>query len=599
MLSAEAIDRLVAQVIGSGWLDGARRVQPPASRDGRSTTSAAIEGQITIESRRVALRLVLGKSFPLTLPKFFLVPWNALGFIPHVAEDGYVCFADSEGLVLDRHQPWRILAWAFERARRVLSDGVTGANHLHFVDEFEAYWLRCHGVKKYISLVEPLDDVRHVIVARSGDRPVLATSVEDLAAFHNGVGRKARHDVQPALYIPLEPGTVIVPPQWDRPFWTAADLRNAVLSGLSDKNAARLAELTARSRATETMVFRLVRPSGGTSFFGVRCIGVGHNRGHRVHPLRDGGTAERIVPLALARQDRTYLVPRGGAQSALSARRVLVLGAGSVGGRIAFELVRSGVLDVTIVDYDELTPENTFRHVLGRRAWGQYKASALKQAIESDLPYARVAPVMKKAQDAVADGTIEFNTFDTIISALGNPTVELELNERLHAGDNARLGAPSAIFTWLEPYGIGGHALLTRHSPGGGCFACLYADPDGTSQLRNRASFAAEGQSFGRALSGCGSLHTPYGALDAARTATIAVQLAIDSLTRGEKGNALRSWHGDASTFLAAGFRLSPRHTLIRREDQDPYAYAIPACPVCGDRTSKRVSSKPISDEGA
>src|SRR5260370_33600964 len=67
--------------------------------------AAVLEGEISIAGHEGTLWLVLDSSFPLTLPCFFLRPWDALGAIPHVAERGKVCFADPEGLVLDRHAP--------------------------------------------------------------------------------------------------------------------------------------------------------------------------------------------------------------------------------------------------------------------------------------------------------------------------------------------------------------------------------------------------------------------------------------------------------------------------------------------------------------
>ncbi|HAS46092.1 MAG TPA: hypothetical protein DCS93_36765 [Microscillaceae bacterium] len=61
------------------------------------------------------------------------------------------------------------------------------------------------------------------------------------------------------------------------------------------------------------------------------------------------------------------------------------------------------------------------------------------------------------------------------------------------------------IFTRLEPYGIGGHALLANNQGKTGCFECLL---DMTT-LRDRSSFTQAGQTFAKFMVGCGTF-LPY-----------------------------------------------------------------------------------------
>jgi len=210
---------------------------------------------------------------------------------------------------------------------------------------------------------------------------------------------------------------------------------------------------------------------------------------------------------------------------------------------------------------------------------------ALKEKIESELPYVQVTALSNMIEKALTEGSIQLADYDLLVLAIGNPTVELEINAQAHA----LRGGPAVVFTWLEPLGIGGHALLTRNAPGGGCFECLYTSPVGNEKfLENRAAFAAPGQSFGRALSGCGSLYTPYGAMDAARTAAMAARLAVDALTGKEPGNPLFSWKGDATDFIAEGFRLSPRFRATEDDlRRHRYAYWNTRCRICHAQEEK------------
>jgi molybdopterin/thiamine biosynthesis adenylyltransferase len=326
----------------------------------------------------------------------------------------------------------------------------------------------------------------------------------------------------------------------------------------------------------EFSIVSLPRPKGGESLFGISFRGIG-----KVHPLLASGNAEDIVPIAVERLDPDFLIGRGGALTNLRQQKVLIVGCGSLGGRIAIELSRTGIASLTLIDHEQLVPENTYRHVLGRLHWYKNKASALKYAIETQIPYINVKAIEQTIEQAVLERSAQFERFDLVIFATGNPTVELRMN-RLLAGLEQ---APSAVFTWLEPLGIGGHALLVQPTSRG-CFRCLFEDSyDPDVGLYNKAAFSAPGQSFGRAVSGCGSLFMPFSSLDAASTAVLASRLAIDALTGREKGNPLLSWKGDASEFTAEQFELSDRFRMsdLHRFDHR-YSYQSDGCPVCIDR---------------
>src|SRR6266567_57438 len=571
-------DEVLRAVEELGLFRTPRRVESSEFAD-----AAVLAGEISIAGHEATLWLVLDSSFPLTLPRFFLRPWDALSVIPHVDGRGMVCFADPEGLVMDRHRPVQVVQEAFERAVHVLTDGVVGRNRTDFADEFEAYWRQLPGIIWGDSVLDPAGEVTRVIIAtdEAEKHITVAGSESDISVFCNGADVGGKYPLQKALYLPLEAGMPVLPPRHDGPFWTVKETRRTLLAAISRDNKQQLKKLLKRrTHRREYVIVKLPRPSGGATLFGIQYDGVG-----RHHPLHKDGMASCLVPLQLQRLDRGYLVRRGGGVAELGAKRVLLVGCGAVGGPLAFELARAGVLHLTLVDHDILIPENSFRHVLGRRYWHRRKVEALKEKIESELPYVQVTALSNTVEKALAEGSIQLADYDLLVLAIGNPTVELEINAQAHA----LRGGPTVVFTWLEPLGIGGHALLTRNAPGGGCFECLYTSPVGNEKfLENRAAFAAPGQSFGRALSGCGSLYTPYGAMDAARTAAMAARLAVDALTGKEPGNPLLSWKGDAADFLAEGFRLSPRFRATEDDlRRHRYAYWNTRCRICNAQEGK------------
>ena len=540
--------------------------------------TVALEGQLSIADHTVTVTIHVDPILRNQLPLVYLHPWDALGFIPHVDPSGLVCYLDQEGLLLDRRRPAAIVGDALDHVRRTLEDGLSGANQRDFVDEFDVYWQRLPGCVQALSTLEPVGAPTEVVVAEYGDPRVSARLAPDVRAIWHvpsTSGATGPWAAAPALLVPLAPETVVVPPRQDRPFWDLAAVRGLLARCAPEHQERVAALLQQRARRREYLIIQLQRPSGDVTHFGIRFDGVGS-----VHPLLDGGSADSLTPIAVAPRQRSYLVQRGGGHMELGERRVLLLGCGAVGGFLAFNLTHAGLGHLATVDPDTLAPENTYRHVLGRRQWGKNKALALAHTIPLDLPYTRVTGIPLTIEAAIAHGRVDLASFDLIISALGNPTSELALNEQvrhLNAG-------PPVIFTWVDPFGIGGHAVLTGAGGEPGCFECLYTPPQDTPEalLHNRASFAAPGQSFRRSLAGCGSLYTPYGVIDAEQTAQLAARIALDVLLGVDARNRLRSWKGSARAFLAEGFQLSERYTMrADKLEAQEMAYPSPRCPVC------------------
>jgi molybdopterin-synthase adenylyltransferase len=564
-------DQLLHEIENTKLLRHARHVQFEGS--------VILVGEIHVMDHTVTIGILVDPLLHNRLPVFYLRPWDALGFIPHVMLSGMICFLDDEGLVLDRRRPIDVVRESFERVYQTLRAGVTGENHSDFVDEFEVNWQRLPGAITVISSLEPADEVAEVIIGshkQDNIPPRLVRQAQDIIHIPNARSIPGSWTAERAIYVPLEPGTLLVPPRPDSPFWDLNDVRG-LLAHCSTANRERLNHLIqGRIHDHEYLFVGLPRPAGGIALFGIRFDGVER------HPLAEQGQAQRLTPMVVQRRDRGYLVQRGGGHTMLEHKHVLLLGCGAVGGHLAFDLARAGLGLLTLVDYDILLEENTYRHVLGKQYWGQNKAQALMYALKAQLPFTKVQAIPLTLELAVNEGHLHWNKYDLIVSALGNPTSELALNEQIRCMEDG----PPILFTWLDPLGIGGHALLTGNGGQPGCFECLYTPPDETDvALNNRASFAAPNQTFRRSLAGCDSLHTPYGAIDAAQTAHLASRLAIDTLLGKEHGNHLRSWKGDSEAFIDEGFQLAPRHQLSANElAQLETSYPSSRCRICQEK---------------
>jgi molybdopterin/thiamine biosynthesis adenylyltransferase len=535
---------------------------------------AGVEGEIKIDGKEIFLWVGIKENFPLTLPIIFLRPADVLGKIPHLEEDGYLCYLDSEGLFLDSSNPVGILVEAVEQATELLEKSVSGENKWDFMDEFHAYWQKLNPQTPSLPAFLPVDNtLRRIYVYKDGDRYILVTDRIDRAcAYFNHQNKHLKfYTRHTALYVSLESDTFLIPPTSEK-LWNVKNLQEIIRKHVLADNQEKLREYRVRkNRSEELVIMGIPRPQGEMTLIGLVFSDVGEK-----HPLIAGNSTKVPTPINVQRYDLDYLLPRGGANRDLNEIKALVVGCGAVGGNIPISLVQAGIRHLTLIDPDILNPENIYRHAMGKCQEKQYKTLAIKEEIESKYPYLTITTHQTYIEKAISQGDINLSDFDLAIFATGNQTIELYLNRLIYQHNLL------TVFTWLEPYGIGGHSLLTR-SGKPGCFQCLFKSDSDDPQKYNRASFAAFGQSFAKNDLGCGASYTEYGALDARKTAIQAVELALDGLREVEPKNALISWKGKDNSFTAVGFKTSSRYQLSRdRLEESRYQYIDPQCPVCG-----------------
>lgn len=505
---------------------------------------AAVQGEILIEDRTVSVVVGFRDSFPLTIPLVFITPFDALGFIPHVDEDGFVCYVRGDGQFINYKNPAAIIKDALDRSSTTLTQGYRGENASDFTDGLAEYWGRIEGIVTEMSLVTPDESFRKIVQAattadKKGKTAYFADNEQSIRAltFHL---KKEKFITKTALYIPLEPTTSFKPPNYGK-MWSLQDIQLLIQTHTSTVTKAEIRRETKKWKSVESVVFGLPRPSGGWVLFGIMFSGV-----QGAHPLQPASSVKKITPISLQRLDREYLMVRGGSNTNLRDKHVVVIGCGSVGGTIAFKLAQSGVGQLTLIDSDILTPENVFRHPVGYYRIGSKKVLALKTDLEMRVPYIQVTALPERIETLLQTKKFKWPDYNLVIIATGEPTINLYINELLHQQDYS----PPTLFCWLDPYGIGGHTLL-QFAEQPGCLQCLYEITE-SGHLNNRASFAEAGQSFLKDVAGCGSLFTPFGSLDVERTAQDAVRLALVALTTGA-GNQVVSWKGDSTSFLSQG----------------------------------------------
>jgi len=112
----------------------------------------------------------------------------------------------------------------------------------------------------------------------------------------------------------------------------------------------------------------------------------------------------------------------------LEGKRVLVVGAGSIGGYAAVALAESGIGQIEVADNDVLLSANLVRHVAPSSKIGAFKANAVAAVATDHAPWAEVTaavalPLRRSEMEGRIDG------FDLVVDCTGNFAITAALIE--------------------------------------------------------------------------------------------------------------------------------------------------------------------------
>jgi integrative and conjugative element protein (TIGR02256 family) len=320
------------------------------------------------------------------------------------------------------------------------------------------------------------------------------------------------------------------------------------------------------------LIFNVETPSG-ISWFGIRLV----NDSKKPFPNTvDKMHSWSFKPLFVEIFNKDLLMPRSGAKKTLDSKKILLVGAGSVGSELADKLGAMGIGHLDITDPDAFTTSNLYRHTLNRQYISCPKSLAVKWQLESKYPWIKVGNYIGRLLDYRQHDIL--NSYDLIIIAIGSPTHERIFHD--YVAKN-RLRIPT-IYTWLEGYGVGGHAVLDIPNKKG-CLRCAYVDPEnGSRGLASNLNFLQSDQNIVKNYAGCGEMFIPYGAMSSAQTALIAGDLAMNYLDGKLIESTKVSWKGSDDDAKNEGLKFTKRYDFFSSSLQKQPLYH-PLCDVCND----------------
>lgn len=483
--------------------------------------------------------LVVDRAFPRTMPTVYLVRPPPLNTWPHVEASGKLCLW-ADGVLPGDQTPTQIVDDTLGKAWKLLTDCASGANAADFLDESLSYWSRATTPKTpdVWTILQPTGPCREITVLAGRGQLLAADTDADADAWllnsANMALKRRSHGL--LAWLPQ----ALMPAEYPN---SASDL----LKLLADKAPEALPVLEAAAVKEPQTLWVLL---GAETLNGPALAAVALERGRRRKPIdkgfrpgkMPGSMALRkwlpgcsLLRLSVERCDAAWVHGRGRDPrfEVLRHAKVAVLGCGSVGAKVALDLVTAGVGNIVLVDPQTLKAANAGRHVLGLAHVGRAKALALGTMLRRQFPHILSVQAFDDSWEDVHKRSFRFlEDCDLVVAALGDWSSEATLNE-WHIGLGRRM---PVVYAWTEAHAVAGHAVQIGQS--GGCLACGML-PSGHPHLR------VVDWPAGVAMlpePACGGSFSPYGPVELAFATTLASELALDALVSPVTSSRYRVW---------------------------------------------------------
>jgi len=397
-----------------------------------------------------------------------------------------------------------------------------------FQKEFLFYWNYFSTDKKDFTIYLTQENTFAEMDAYYGDSKVRIIEkgmvLSDIDSRKKDKRCWTQHVENEVFYIPIIDNRGILPPH--RGFsWTAQTIGDILygqqVEHISNETYQKITETFPK---TQNIVLVFGMRIGESSIAFSARLNCNNAKGHNLLEKVLNDTVA-VEPLFSNRKDYSYFNEQIGNDIGLLNKKVLVIGAGSLGSYVTFELVKNGASHVKVYDGDKLEDENILRWAYGGIGKGSNKALVCSYLLNTLHPEVQVDAVSKYIDDKAL--IQEASQVDLIISTVGSSDEQLKFNRVLKA---VNCSVP-VVYVWLEEGGIYSHVLFVDYQKTG-CYECLYTDEYG-NMTNNRARKAPDTLSEASVIrNGCGGTRAAYGTAILLRTTAALLEIIQRIMTQ-------------------------------------------------------------------
>lgn len=557
--------------------------------------SAVWQFTCEIRSKEIDVNLIIPVDFPYNPPKVGVASPPAFLEFPHIDEDGVLC-SQPLSSTYSSETPVDTTNIILRDAIKLLDDNLNGRTTQDLQDEFLSYWSRTLDDSKLptISLVNPAGPHR-IIRIRKGYLSIVGEDEKSIKTWLKHRYGKNFDDFEEALLVWLpEP---LFPKEYPKNTYDlvkivaskapeAAPLLRAlavkspgrlfVLLGSDTKNGPCLAGVTLHSPKKGNSKYHSSRST----------LEDGFRKGHvptKIISERFLLAGNPLTRYEIERADPAWVHSRSEnpLQKEISAKRVVVIGCGSIGSLVAKYMAAAGVGNLLVIDPERLSRTNTGRHFLGAKSANLSKAEILGKTLQEDYPHLEVEFKNSSWQVVARNEAQKLDDADLIISTTGNWASDSQLNEWQLANEDA----PPILYGWTEAFALAGHAVLIVNDRANGCIRCG-KDHTGSANLQV-CSFATDTILNEPA---CGVTYQPYGYIEVSHTISLIAEMAVEALMGKIVSSTERVRAAKRSKVLEAGGQWTDEWVDLARENNGEQIVErgwskVPCCPICGHAT--------------
>lgn len=336
-----------------------------------------------------------------------------------------------------------------------------------------------------------------------------------------------------AFYIPIIDNRGVLPPTRTN-MWKKQDIVNIIygnnINHISTETFQRLKKKKVKQKAT-IIIFGM-NINSNNIFFAAKIAFKDVSSGTLFYKLKNDVCS--VESIRSERVDYYYLCEQIGNETDILDKKVLLIGAGSLGSYVAKEIVKAGICNLTVYDADTVENENLLRHRVSGLWTGKSKVNALKWELEFLHPEVHVNAIDQYVDEDFLKEEMEIN--DLIIFTVGSSDVQLDANRVLKRG---RYNG-AVLYVWLEAGGTNSHILYTDYAKKG-CFECLFTDRFG-NVINNKVNVVCDELVEKNTIkNGCGATRVKYGTAILLRTTAVLLNVVQKVFAKEMEENCLFS----------------------------------------------------------
>ena len=427
-------------------------------------TVLTMEKHFIVNTKSIAIIIAISENYPMDYPKFYTKESSMFLMYPHIEQKSLeinaygICLFDEND------------KFYYEYSNYLLQDNLNKLDEFlkdiednkfmqtEIFEEFDSYWnytgLILHFNKSSLQQnngIQLLD----LYISKSQPKIYIIDENEKVSTYFNAIN--ILYERKKILYINFEEKFSSKIPVSYKEFLDTIEYAGCTKQFKSFKK---------HNNLHNSILFSFNLPSGDLHFASLYIkptqIKI-HKKVEIINPIIDmmsmfkyntpllGGLAKDTSP--------TRVYTRGGNNMNKvinnKAKKIIIVGCGSIGASLAFKLLKTGCTNLLLIDPQKLSIDNIARHMLGMEYIGLYKAEALEDFLRKQFVETSIKSIPKNIIDCFE----ELKSCDLIISALGS---EAKIVETKIIKDSISNNLPPLISCWLEANAVAGHSILFK-----------------------------------------------------------------------------------------------------------------------------------------